>query len=367
MIRGQGAAHTWWTTSDLLLGLAIAIVGPPFAVVFRLSVGEIALVLLTFASLVPAVAARRTRPAMCVCGCATALVVLVIITPMMSLHVALVIGVGVHTAASRLPARWVWSTIGLVIAVILADVAIRPRTPGLVIGAVLNLVVVAVAALTGLLSRRERERIEYSRVLKRSEERAAVARELHDVVAHSLGVIAVQADGARYMGSKDPEATQEALERIGDIARSSLGRARAMVVALRSQNDELAFGSDGFAQIAEVIRNTERAGTTVRATLPDTWPEADMMVQSTVNRIVTEGLSNAMRHGSGSVSVEVQALPTSVVVELCNAYSGSSKEAGIGLVGLRERAQLVGGRLESASDAAHHLWRLSAEVPLTWT
>ncbi|MBO3142459.1 sensor histidine kinase [Dermatophilus congolensis] len=256
-------------------------------------------------------------------------------------------------------------TLSLVTSVIVIAVALRPHTPALIISAVVTLAIAAVAALTGLLNRREREHNEQVLALQRSEERAAVARELHDIVAHSLGVIAVQAEGARYAGGDNHQLEQETLERVAVIARTSLRRVRALVVALRSQDEQLALVQDGFDQIEEVIRNTQAAGLDISAALPQPWPVADMLVQATVNRIVTEGLSNAARHGCGPVSIDVQVLGATMMVEICNPCSGSSKEPGIGLAGLQERAQLIGGCLNSAPDPTGEVWLLTAEIPLS--
>lgn len=362
--RRGGTGATWWTTPDLLLGIALAVAGPPFAIVFQPTGWVVILVFVIFAALIPIVAMRRTRPPICILGGAVAIVLLVAVTPAISLHVAFVVGIITYTAASQLSTRLTWATFGFVTVVIVATIITRPHAPAPIIGALFSLSIAAVSALTGLLNRRERERAEQFLVLKRSEERAAVARELHDVVAHSLGVIAVQAEGARYAGTRDIDVTQKALVQIATIARGSLRRARGMVVALRSENDKLFLGMDGFDQIAEIIQNARAAGFTVSVTLPEAWPKADLMIQTTVNRIVTEGFSNAMRHSSGPISLEMRDQEATMLIEVCNPYSGPSKSAGIGLTGLQERAQLAGGHLMSTPDPTRNVWRLVAEVPL---
>ncbi|MBO3169487.1 sensor histidine kinase [Dermatophilus congolensis] len=354
-----------WPLPDVLLGVAVAVLGSPFAVVFQPALWVTVLVFAVFVALVPVIAMRRKRATLCVAAGLAAAAVLMAITPVMSLHIGLVVAVTVHSAAARLSSRWMWVTLSLVASMVVIAVAFRPHTPALIIGAVVTLAIAAVAALTGLLNRREREHNEQLLALQRSEERAAVARELHDIVAHSLGVIAVQAEGARYAGGDNRQLEQETLERVAAIARTSLRRVRELVVALRSQDEQLALIQDGFDQIAEVIRNIQAAGLEISAALPQPWPEADMLVQVTVNRILTEGLSNAVRHGCGPASLDVRVLGEMMVIEICNPCSRSSKESGMGLAGLQERAQLIGGRLNSAPDPTGEMWLLTAEIPLS--
>ncbi|WP_235563021.1 sensor histidine kinase [Microbacterium sp. Root53] len=192
------------------------------------------------------------------------------------------------------------------------------------------------------------------------EERGRIARDMHDVVAHSLAVVIAQADGARYAAASDPDAATAALGTISQTARAALSDVRLLLTQLRHGQ----FGSGGeaegpqptLADLEDLYAQVRAAGVDLRVDVdpaPPGTPPAS--AQLAVYRILQEALTNALRHGDGGpVDVALAWLPDRVELTVRNgvrADARPSEPGGHGLIGMRERAQLVGGRLDAGADA----------------
>ncbi|MBZ4322998.1 sensor histidine kinase [Streptomyces huiliensis] len=192
------------------------------------------------------------------------------------------------------------------------------------------------------------------------EERARIARELHDVVAHHMSVITVQADSAPYrIGGLSPEAAEE-FGTIAATARESLSEMRRLLGVLRSEDAGQGGGErtpqPGVDRIGQLVEATVRAGQPVelaldRAAAPETLPQA---VDLSAYRIVQEALANAVRHAPGAdTRVSVTADDEGLTVLVVNAPADrphvplETTGTGHGLVGMRERVRLVGGTLDT--------------------
>lgn len=183
-------------------------------------------------------------------------------------------------------------------------------------------------------------------------ERNRIARDMHDVVAHSLAVVIAQADGARYAAAADPTAAAESLKTISSTARSALADVRMLLTQLRHSEGE---GPQPTVADLEVLYAQVRAaGLDLRVDVDPAPPgEPPAAVQIAVYRILQEALTNAMRHGAGgTVDVSLSWLPDRVEVRVSNPLSpvnestGPVRTGGHGLIGMRERAQLIGGSIE---------------------
>ncbi|GAB7183351.1 sensor histidine kinase [Kitasatospora sp. Ki12] len=237
-----------------------------------------------------------------------------------------------------------------------------------------NNVLLAIA-LTGavlLLGGALRERAEARRLLTEQEhiseaererrtlleERARIARELHDVVAHHMSVIAVQAASAPYRISDVPAEAAEEFGTIAGTARESLAEMRRLLGVLRSEDSggERA-PQPGVGQLAQLVETVGRAGVpaelTVDTGLAETVPQA---VGLSAYRIVQEALANVVRHAPGartwvSLSSDGPELLVTVVnappAERTESLEASAEGTGQGLVGMRERVRLVDGRLDT--------------------
>jgi len=218
------------------------------------------------------------------------------------------------------------------------------------------LLVVVVAALALGDSRRQRheavaERDEAQRDQALMEERARIARELHDVVAHHVSMIAVQAETARLTTPGLPEEGKERFKAIGDTARDSLGELRRLLGILREDAPGQAERSPqpGLADLEELVEAARQAGTPVRLTLIGQAEPLPPGVDLTAYRIAQEALTNARRHAPGAdVRVELRYETDMLHLAVRDDGPGAAAEPdGHGIVGMRERAEMVGGTLRA--------------------
>ncbi|TDC39752.1 two-component sensor histidine kinase [Micromonospora sp. 15K316] len=182
------------------------------------------------------------------------------------------------------------------------------------------------------------------------EERARIAREMHDVVAHHMSMIAVRAETAPYRLSDERDARDSEFLAIAGASRAALQDMRRLLGVLRSDAvDPSLVPSPGLRDISAMVGSAAESGLDV-ALKESGEAKVAPLVGQTAYRIVQEGLSNATRHAAGaSVRVEVTADDRSLKVTVCNTAStrgDGTPGAGHGLAGMRERVAAVGGRLE---------------------
>lgn len=200
------------------------------------------------------------------------------------------------------------------------------------------------------------------------EERTRIARELHDVIAHSMSVIQVQASTARYRLPAIGDAAVAEFDGIAATARASLTEMRRMLGVLRTEDQaaELA-PQQGVDDIPALVDTIRRAGVTVGLEITGPVTDAPHAVQIAAFRIAQEALSNAVRHASGaSVTVRLQADAESIGIRIRNAPPsavGSAPGGGYGLRGMRERVELLGGMF-TAGPTADGGWEVSASLPM---
>jgi signal transduction histidine kinase len=216
---------------------------------------------------------------------------------------------------------------------------------------------------TGIRARENRDaqrRAEAEAVAE--QERVRIARDMHDVVAHSLAVVIAQADGARYAAASDPDAATAALGTISTTARSALSDVRLLLAQLRhSQGDG---PQPTLADLEELYAQVRAAGVELRVDVDPAPPgEPPAAAQLAVYRILQEALTNALRHGDGApVDVRLAWHPSRVDVEVRNAAAGAPDAPGHGLIGMRERAQLAGGRLDVRAEEGEFV--VAATLPI---
>ncbi|HKI28971.1 MAG TPA: histidine kinase [Actinomycetota bacterium] len=184
-------------------------------------------------------------------------------------------------------------------------------------------------------------------------ERAAIARELHDVVAHHMSVMVVQAGAARAVSGSDPAAAAEALRQIEASGRTGLAEMRRLLEVLKAEEDgDGKAPQPGLARIDELLDAMRASGLAVEAVVEGTPRPLSHGVDLSAYRIVQEGLTNALRHAGGaSARVLVRYEPDALELEIADDGSGprddSEASGGHGLIGMRERVHLFGGELEA--------------------
>jgi signal transduction histidine kinase len=205
-----------------------------------------------------------------------------------------------------------------------------------------------------------------------AEERTRIARELHDVIAHNVGLMVVQAQGARRVLDRDPERAREALETIERTGRAALGEMRRSLGALRKPGSDVPLAPQpGVESLGALLEQARRSGLDVELiTEGDPAPLAAALDLS-VYRIVQEALTNTLKHaGPVHARVRVRYGGDAVEVEISDdgapgqPRSGGATDGGHGLVGMRERVALHGGRLH-AGERPQGGFVVRASLPLT--
>ncbi|WP_234361818.1 histidine kinase [Plantactinospora sp. BB1] len=319
---------------------------------------------------------RRHRLGAAVAGLAVAAVAIVVARaaglpaepgPASALALAVLVG----SAVRRLPVRSAGAIavagLGIVVG---AHLAFPPS--GTVVGGVPGLNALGwLAALTvglGLRLLAARRRAVADRV--RRDERLELARELHDVVAHHITGIVVQAQAAQIVARRHPERAGAALAGIESAGSDALAAMRRVVGLLRD-TDDAAPTSPNPEHLGELVRRFDGHGPAVRLRLPDgeetsTWPPE---VTTTVHRVVRESLTNVARHAphARSVTVTVGRDRTAVTVEVVDdappAATRYPHRAGYGLIGMRERLEALGGTFR-AGPGPDVGWAVRATVPV---
>ena len=181
-------------------------------------------------------------------------------------------------------------------------------------------------------------------------ERARISRELHDVVAHHISMIAVQAETARLTTPGMPAAGALQLSAMGDTARAALTEMRRLLGVLRE--DAPAGADDRLRQLNELLDDArDAAGAQTRLIVRGRLPAVDPGVELAAYRIVQEALTNARRHAPGAaVDVELRYAGDALQVRIRDNGPGpppAPPPSGLGLLGMRERAASVGGQLHT--------------------
>ncbi|MFJ9909420.1 sensor histidine kinase [Streptomyces sp. NPDC101152] len=265
-----------------------------------------------------------------------------------------------HRAALIAGAALPVMALGLLLAVPSTATAPTPSQLGLIgwfAGLVLGL-------LARFLDERRRGDIENIR----RDERLALARELHDVVAHHVSGIVVQTQAARIVGRKRPEALDDTLAGIERSGTDALDAMRRVVALLRDTEDGAA-SSPGTEQLTELVRRFEGHGPAVDLRLAEptaSWPPE---VTTTVYRVVQESLTNIARHArhAGAATVTVSqahdGLTVAVDDDAPHTPSRHTPRGGYGLIGMRERVEALGGTLDAGPRPGAG-WSVRATLPL---
>ena len=417
----------WTTPSDVVIALSfflLSLFGRPGTGGEPIQGASPALFLLMAGACALAMAVRRHSPMIFVLVAGVCLSAHLVLFPgITTLFFTMVAFVAVETTQSRLEAPWRW--VGL--ALELAGAAMTTlRLHGLIgdyahggMGRLMVItnawLLVAVAAFVGAARRRRRDR--YNQAFERAtvletqqatERRLAVvetqqriARDVHDLLGHTLTVIAMQAEGARAILASNPAAADEALAVIGETSRRSVDEVRALVDILRADAEDNAVADTAGAEVGAessteeaassqqveslraLVRQAQHAGlpVTLETDLDGELPAAAARV---LYRVMQESLTNVLRHapgrdatvslrtGNGRALLVIENAPnlkassTQVVKALDAADADrkdSSRRRGFGLLGMRDRVTDLDGSF-SAGPTTEGGWRVTAELPI---
>jgi signal transduction histidine kinase len=225
-----------------------------------------------------------------------------------------------------------------------------------------------VLVATAQRSRRNRQEAdEAGKQVAAEQERTRIARDMHDVVAHSLAVVIAQSDGARLLRRTDPESVDEALETIASVSRAALADVRVLLQQLRYEGTTSV--QPGLGDLDTLFAQFRGSGLELDVVRDPDLGTLGTASQLAAFRIIQESLTNALRHGdlSRPASVVVTRTPHGLEVEVVNAVGSPQRPTagGHGLIGMRERAGAVQGDLQAGPEG--DAFRVRAFLPATAT
>ena len=214
--------------------------------------------------------------------------------------------------------------------------------------------------------REDRERMAHDAV---AEERARIARELHDIVAHAMSVMVVQAGAARTVVERDPAQAVQALRRIEETGRTGMAEMRRLIGVLKADDDAGGLmPQPGLGQLDRLVDTVRGAGLPVETVIEGSPRPLPPGVDLTAYRIVQEGLTNVLKHAGGAharatVRYDTDSIGIEVADDGRGAVGDPTDGAGHGLIGMRERVAVFDGTLETGARAGGG-FVLRARIPL---
>ncbi|MEU2036879.1 sensor histidine kinase [Nocardia amamiensis] len=209
----------------------------------------------------------------------------------------------------------------------------------------------------------------------RTEERTRIARELHDVVAHRVSMMTVQAGAAKVVATHDPEAAHQAMAAVEDAGRQALDELRHLLGVLRPDLDHDGLGPQpGLADLPVLVEEVRRAGLDISMTTENVRTPLAARVELSAYRIVQEALTNVLKHSGPRTRTEVHLRGTQcgqgITIEVLDdgratrpGPSIDKRPAGHGIIGMRERALLLGGSLQTGPRPGGG-FRVLAQLPI---
>jgi signal transduction histidine kinase len=386
-VRDAIREHPWWTDSLLALFLTVITVGSGLFGGPGHTARLLDVVIGPFTS-VP-IAWRRYRPLAVLAVTVIAQTLLLLFSTQVQVPLGMI--VALYTVASRCErpvsiraAEWVALPIAVGVIVNTGPLSVGRIIPKVALFAIAWVVGdnirtrrAYLAELVARAERLEREREEQAQRAV-SEERARIARELHDVIAHNVSVMVVQASAGEEVFDKDPGKARESLSAVASTGRAALSELRRLLGVIRAEDDHEAAPSyapqPGIEHLDELVRQVRETGLKVELSVlgePRELPEA---VGLTAYRIVQEALTNTLKHAHASAA-EVSVRYVADALELQVLDDGRSDPAvngnqvpptpspGHGLIGMRERVALFGGQL-TAQRRPEQGYEVRARIPL---
>lgn len=327
---------------------------------------------------------RRRRPRVALTVIGGLLVAHLFLVEGPTLFAAVVCLIAVYTTQARLESPWRWGF--LAAAYLGAGIAVwlLPRVEGGHRG--LDVATLAgaltIAALAGVVRRDARARYEQAlervtilereqaseRRLAAAEERTRIAREMHDILGHSLTTVAVQAEGARYALPTDPDRVDQMLADIAQLSRQTVDDVRHLVDVLRAGDPASTRPDPTLRDVPELIGTFTNASA-IRLHQSGDLEEVPAQVGMAAYRIIQESLTNAARYApEGAVEVELAATGSSLDLVIVNGRPSAPISApmsgqGHGVTGMGERARALGGGLYAGPVPDAGGWRVIAYLP----
>jgi signal transduction histidine kinase len=382
-VRDAIRRHPWWT--DSLLALFLVFISFGSVVVAGRSnnpqaIAALDAILLPFTTL--PIAARRYRPLTVLAVTVSAETLILLFSSRVQVPLGVI--VALYTVASRCErpvaaraAAWVAPpiTVGVIVNDWNSPGQVIPKLAlfaiAWVVGDNLRTRRAYLAELEARAARLEREREEQA-TRATLEERARIARELHDVIAHNVSVMVVQASAGEDVFDSDPGRAREALAAVASTGRDALGELRRLLGVIRPGSEERPSfePQPGISHLGELVEQVRDTGLAVELSVEGEVRELPEATSLCVYRIVQEALTNALKHAAASrASVSLRYERNELWVRVSDDGRGTTDAAangsagGHGLIGMRERVALFGGEVQTG-PAADGGYCVSARLPV---
>jgi signal transduction histidine kinase len=239
-------------------------------------------------------------------------------------------------------------------------ITVEQQTEGsVVVAALLAAAYVVTAWFLGRYHRQLQREKEAVAARATAEERARIARELHDMLAHTMSGMVVLAGGARKIAETKPEAAAKALAQIEETGRKGMAETRMLLDSLRDGT------APTLADLSTLVEEVRETGLTVKISTEGDPSPVPLPVDVAAYRIVQESLTNIRRHaGPATAHVDLKYRPEALEVEIADNGKGGVDQPGHGIAGMLERATLAGGELR-AGPRADGGWSVRAIFPVT--
>jgi signal transduction histidine kinase len=219
----------------------------------------------------------------------------------------------------------------------------------------------------GLLAAETRERLRLARIEQESHavsERMRIARELHDIVAHTVAVIGVQARVAADTLDDNPAQARAALDVISTATREATSELRATIDVLREGQDAPLSPTPSISQVPALVDSVEAGGLPVELRVSGDRRRLAGSVELTAYRVIQESLTNVVRHSqAGRAEVEIAYQPRTLIVTVTDDGVGGSGDGGFGIQGMKERVNAAGGTI-AAGPTENGGFQVRAELPM---
>lgn len=378
-----------WTT-DLLLAVVVAAIGAVSRPTVSFATTAQSVYSVVVFGCAAALVFRRIRPRFALTLIAALLLMHLAVVQEPSLFAAVVCVIVAYTTQTQLHPPWRWVFAVAVYGGAIAAVMMLPIPPldadwrGRLLAASAALALLTVAILAGVVRRHRQSRYDYAveraaaleaqqhteRQLAAVEERARIAREMHDVLGHSLNAIAVQAEGVRYSVRADPGRADQVLADIGRLSRGAVDDVRDLIDVLSTEGTEVTVRpTPCLGDVPALIEDLRFTPSAIRLRVDGDLSSVPGHVGLAAYRIIQESLTNAIRHAGGApTTVRIMIRDHAVDLTIFNIAAPASPHdkstsGGHGIVGMQERARAIGGAVDAGPDPNTGGWRVAARLP----